>query len=103
VLLPTLSTVALLLGFIEGPKWGWLSPVVLGSFAAAVALAILWITCADDAGRPLLNPGLPRILVYLGGLIVLVGILGWFLHDASVMGCAAADSTCCKPGWVSCR
>ena len=34
---------ALLFAIIEGPELGWLSPVVLGSFAAAAVIAVIFV------------------------------------------------------------
>ncbi|MFI7129545.1 MFS transporter [Nonomuraea sp. NPDC050153] len=47
--------VALLLGISEGGSWGWTSPGVLGLFAAAAALAALWVAVERRVAEPLVE------------------------------------------------
>ncbi|MFG6197197.1 MFS transporter [Nonomuraea sp. JJY05] len=47
--------VALLLGISEGGSWGWTSPGVLGLFAAAVALAAVWVAVERRVAEPLVE------------------------------------------------
>ncbi|MCK2212451.1 MFS transporter [Actinomadura sp. ATCC 31491] len=47
--------VALLLAVSEGGSWGWTSPGVLGLFAAAVALAAVWVAVERRVAEPLVE------------------------------------------------
>ncbi|MEQ4717811.1 MFS transporter [Nonomuraea sp. B19D2] len=47
--------VALLLAISEGGSWGWTSPGVLGLFAAAVALAVVWVLVERRVAEPLVE------------------------------------------------
>jgi EmrB/QacA subfamily drug resistance transporter len=49
----TLAT--LLLGLSEGESWGWMSPAVLGLFAASVVAAVLWIVLELHVDEPLID------------------------------------------------
>ncbi|WP_067562224.1 MFS transporter [Nocardia acidivorans] len=47
--------VTLLLGISEGPRWGWSSGSVLGLFAAAVALTVVWVIVELEVEQPLVR------------------------------------------------
>ncbi|GAA4837030.1 MFS transporter [Kitasatospora terrestris] len=50
------AIVALIHGLIEGRERGWTSAWVLGSFAAAVLIALVYVRVALRRGQPLLDP-----------------------------------------------
>lgn len=82
------TTVALLVGIIEGPAEGWGSPLVLGAFVAFVLLAGTWIVVELRSPAPLLDPRLFRIpaisTASLGLLVAFFGSFGLFFLNASV-------------------
>lgn len=88
-ILLTGATLALLLGITQGPEHGWGSRLVLGSFVAAVVLALGWVLTELRAEHPLLDPRLFRIPALrsasLGMLIVFFGMFGFFYLNASLM------------------
>jgi MFS family permease len=47
--------VALLLAISEGGSWGWTSPGVLGLFAAAALLAVVWVLVERRVAEPLVQ------------------------------------------------
>ena len=51
----SLALVALLLGVSEGPGWGWLSPGVVGLFAAALVLFALWVAIERRVAEPMVD------------------------------------------------
>jgi MFS family permease len=53
--------VALLLGVSQGPDWGWTSPGVLGLFALAAALLVLWIVVESRTAEPLVDMTMMRL------------------------------------------
>jgi EmrB/QacA subfamily drug resistance transporter len=53
--------VCLLLGVSEGGEWGWLSPRVVGLFAAAVVLFAAWLVTEMRAEQPLVDVRMMRI------------------------------------------
>ena len=53
--------VALVFAIIQGPEWGWLTPGVLGSFAAAVAFLGLFIWWELRVDYPTLDPRLFKL------------------------------------------
>jgi EmrB/QacA subfamily drug resistance transporter len=53
--------VALLLGTSQGPSWGWGSPRVVGLFALAVALLVVWIVAESRAPEPLVDMPMMRL------------------------------------------
>ena len=72
-LLLTFTMVALLLGFSEGPAWGWGSPAVLGLLIGGVVLGIAWWLWERSATVPLIDVryltrrevSLPYIMTFL--------------------------------------
>lgn len=79
-LLLTATMVALLLGFSEGPSWGWGSAAVLGLLTGGVALGIAWWARENAAAVPLIDVrylvrrevSLPYVMTFL----IAVGIYG---------------------------
>ncbi|TMR90801.1 MFS transporter [Nonomuraea basaltis] len=53
--LMTAWLVALLLAISQGGSWGWTSPGVLGLFAAAAALAAVWVAVERRVAEPLVE------------------------------------------------
>jgi MFS family permease len=53
--------VALLLGVSQAPRWGWLSVEVLGLFALAVVLAVLWVRVELRSETPLIDMNMMRV------------------------------------------
>jgi MFS family permease len=76
----TLSMVALLLGFSEGPSWGWGSPAVLILLIGGAALGVAWWALERSVAVPLIDVsyltrrdvGLPYLMTFL----VAFGIYG---------------------------
>ncbi|KRC50025.1 MULTISPECIES: MFS transporter [unclassified Nocardioides] len=52
---------ALILGLVQGNDWGWTSPGVLGSFAAAVLLVSGFVAVSARHTAPVIDPALLRI------------------------------------------
>ena len=90
----------LALGIVEGENWGWSSPGVLGSFAAAAAL-IGWLVqrCLTHP-RPVVDPALMRVRSFrwanvgtlLFGVAFFSVILGNILFLTSVWGYSVLDA-----------
>jgi MFS family permease len=53
--------VALLLAVSEGSNWGWTSPRILGLFAAAVVLFVVWVMIELRSEQPLVDVRMMRI------------------------------------------
>ncbi len=53
--------VALLVAISEGSTWGWLDARILGLFAAAVVLLVLWIANEQRADEPLVDMTMMRV------------------------------------------
>ncbi|HEX4364823.1 MAG TPA: MFS transporter [Solirubrobacteraceae bacterium] len=53
--------VCLLVGISEGSAWGWGDPRILGLFAAAAVLLLVWIRNEQDAPEPLVDMAMMRI------------------------------------------
>jgi EmrB/QacA subfamily drug resistance transporter len=53
--------VCLLVGISEGSSWGWGDARILGLFAAAAALLVLWIRNEQRAAEPLVDMAMMRI------------------------------------------
>ncbi|MFI1915304.1 MFS transporter [Nocardia sp. NPDC020380] len=47
--------ICLLLGISEGPRWGWTSGSVIGLFAGAVALTVIWVLVELKVAQPLVR------------------------------------------------
>jgi MFS family permease len=79
-LLLTATMVALLLGFSEGPTWGWGSAAVLGLLIGGVALGVAWWARERAAAVPLIDVRyLTRrevSLPYLMTFLIAFGIYG---------------------------
>ncbi len=80
-----LSVVALcglLFGIIQGPEEGWASPVVLGAFAVAVVVGLLFVLWELRADEPMLDPRFFRIPAFRAGsgviTAVFFGMFGMF-------------------------
>ncbi|AKU18779.1 MFS transporter [Luteipulveratus mongoliensis] len=85
----TLSTLALLMGIIEGPERGWASAPVIGAFVACLVLLAAWLRTELRSAQPLLDPRLFRVpalrAACSGMLIVFFGVFGLFYLNASLM------------------
>ncbi len=83
------TSVALLLGIIEGPDQGWGSPVVLGAFALTILLCVAWVLVELRVTHPLLDPRLFRAPLLasasLGMLVTWFGSFGLFYLNASLL------------------
>ena len=88
-LLLTLALLTLLIGVIQGPESGWLSPVTGAGFVAAAVLIVLWVWCELRTREPLLDPRLLTLpglrAACLGMLVVFLGMFGFFFLNASLM------------------
>jgi MFS family permease len=79
-LLLAVTMIALLLGFSEGPTWGWTSAAVLGLLIGGVLLGLAWWQRERTAKAPLIevsylmrrDVGLPYAMTFLMG----VGVYG---------------------------
>ena len=60
-LLSAMGLSTLVFGLIQGPEYGWTDPLVLGGFAAAVALLASWVAVERRQEHPMLDPALFRI------------------------------------------
>ena len=71
----SLALVGLLLGVSEGNSWGWLSPGVLGLFAASGALFALWVGIERRAPDPMvdLDTLASRPMAVTNAVTVLIG------------------------------
>lgn len=58
---------ALVFGVVQGPEYGWDSPVILGSFVASVVLLGLFIATERRVRHPLLDLSLFRIRLFAVG------------------------------------
>lgn len=52
---------ALILGIVQGNDWGWTSPGVLGSFAAALLLVAGFVAVSARHSAPVVDPALLRV------------------------------------------
>jgi EmrB/QacA subfamily drug resistance transporter len=92
------------LGIVQGPAWGWASPPVAGSLAAAVALGVAFVLRAGRAARPVVDLRLFRTRSFgaanlgtllfgtaffatgLGNVLFLTGVWHWsVLHAAAAI------------------
>jgi EmrB/QacA subfamily drug resistance transporter len=73
---------ALLFGIIQGPDQGWGSPLVLGSFALAVAAGVVFVLWELRVDEPMLDPRFFRIPAFRAGSAVITslffGMFGMF-------------------------
>lgn len=60
-LLAVIALTSLVFAIIEGPEWGWASPGVLATFAAAVGFAVGFVSWELRAEHPTLDPRLFRL------------------------------------------
>lgn len=85
----TAAVFALLFGIIEGPERGWGSSLVVGSFAAAVVLAVAFVAHALRARDPLLDPrvfAIPRLRSgAVGVAAVFFGLFALFFVNAQYL------------------
>ncbi|NRQ37211.1 MFS transporter [Nonomuraea sp. NN258] len=90
--LVTAWLVCLLLAISKGAAWGWTSPPTLGLFAAAVAVAGVWIVTARRTATPLIE--IPMLL-HPGtiGATVASFLLGFALFAAITTVSAVAQGT----------
>jgi len=83
------TSVALLIGIIEGPGNGWTSGIVLGAFALAILLGAAWVLVELRVTHPLLDPRLFRLPLLtsasLGMLVTWFGSFGLFYLNASLL------------------
>ncbi|MFC5835633.1 MFS transporter [Nonomuraea insulae] len=84
--------VCLLLAVSKGAAWGWTSPLTLGLFAAAVAVAAVWVVTARRAASPLIE--IPMLL-HRGtvGATVASFLLGFALFAAITTVSAVAQGS----------
>ena len=83
------AIVALLAGIIEGPESGWASPLVLGCFAAAAALLVVWVLIERRVAHPMLDPRIFRSPLLsaasVGMLVAFFANFGLFYVNASLL------------------
>ncbi|MET7333004.1 MFS transporter [Nonomuraea sp. NPDC005650] len=84
--------VCLLLAISKGAAWGWTSPLTLGLFAVAVAVAAAWVATARRTASPLIE--IPMLL-HRGtvGATVASFLLGFALFAAITTVSAVAQGT----------
>ena len=71
----------LTMGIVKGADWGWRSPAVLGCFAAAALLTVLFVASSRRHRSPLLDPALLRIRSFdLAGVATVVAGLGFYAY-----------------------
>ncbi len=63
-----IAVFALLYALTDGPSAGWSSPLILGLFAAAVVLAVVWVLVERHVKDPLVDLALFRLRAYDGAL-----------------------------------
>jgi MFS family permease len=83
------AMVALLIGIIGGPEYGWNSSVVITAFTFSVILGAIWVAVELKVRHPVLDPRLFRILLLstasLGMLVLFFGSFGLFYLNASLL------------------
>src|SRR5664279_3977805 len=72
VITSAVALLALTFALIEGHDRGWTSPVILGSFAVAAVLGVVFVRLEMRAREPMVALSLFRERVFSGGLIALV-------------------------------
>ena len=84
-LLFALAIAALVLGVVKGQEWGWTSPRVLGSFAAAVVLGAVFIWRCTWHRAPIVDLTLLRIRTFSAAnamtVIASAGFYGYTLTN----------------------
>lgn len=76
-----LALAVLNLGIVKGSEWGWTSPAVLGSFAAALILTALFVASSRRHRAPMLDPLLLRLPSFrLGSLATIVAGFGFYAY-----------------------
>jgi EmrB/QacA subfamily drug resistance transporter len=82
----SLGLSALTYALIEGEGRGWSSGVILGSFAAAAAAAVIFVLIETRAAEPMIDLSLFRERVFSGGLVSMglwaFGIFGIYFFTA---------------------
>ena len=95
-ILLTAAVFALLFGIIEGPEHGWRSPLVMASFAAAIAFVAGFAVHALRTVNPLLDPRIFRIAKLRTGTIgvtaVFFGLFALFFVNAQYLQYAKGHS-----------
>ncbi len=70
---------ALVLGVVKGQEWGWASPRIVGSFAAAVALGAVFMSRCRTHRSPVVDLALLRIRTFsAANAMTLVGAAGFY-------------------------
>jgi MFS family permease len=87
---------ALLLPLAEGPEWGWGSARVIGLFAAAVVLAVIWVVIESRSDSPVVDMKTMRLpavwttnvvsLLFGAGLYALISFLPAFSETPASVG-----------------
>jgi EmrB/QacA subfamily drug resistance transporter len=72
VLTSAVALFALTFALIEGHDRGWTSPVILGSFALAAALAVAFVLIERRSAEPMVALSLFRQRVFTGGVLALM-------------------------------
>lgn len=85
----TAAVFAVLFGIIEGPEHGWSSTLVVGSFAAAVALLASFTAHALRTANPLLDPRIFKVGKLRNGSVgvftVFLGLFALFFVNAQYL------------------
>jgi NTE family protein len=72
---------ALTLGIVKGQDWGWTSPAVLVSFAAALALGAVFVERCTWHTSPMLDLGLLRIRsIAVANAVTIVAAAGFYAY-----------------------
>jgi EmrB/QacA subfamily drug resistance transporter len=76
-----LALALLTLGIVQGSDWGWTSPSVLGSFAAAAVLLVGFVWSSLTHRSPLLDPALLRVRPFtVGNVATIFAGLGFYAY-----------------------
>ena len=100
VLTSALALFALTFALIEGHDRGWTSPVILGCFAIAAALAVAFVLIERGSREPMVALSLFRERVFTGGVLALMmwafGLFGIYfftsLYLQGVLGFAPTEA-----------
>jgi EmrB/QacA subfamily drug resistance transporter len=75
--------VCLLLAVSEGERWGWGSPEIIGLFAVAAVILVVWVRLERRTREPLVDIGLLRLravwTVNLTAFLIGLGMFGSFI------------------------